>query len=70
MTIIRTEGKEVPDTTLEEAARFAVSYFSVWKGGLFEGDCYLVKADQVTKTPESGEFLKKILPSVGFTLST
>ncbi len=59
LTVIKTEGKDVPDTTLEEAARFAVSYSSVWKAGLFEGDCYLVKADQVTKTPESGEFLKK-----------
>ena len=59
LTVIKTEGKDVPDTTLKEAAQFAVSYSSVWKAGLFEGDCYLVKADQVTKTPESGEFLKK-----------
>jgi len=59
LTVIKTEGKDVPDTTIKEAARFAVSYSSVWKAGLFEGDCYLVKADQVTKTPESGEFLKK-----------
>ena len=59
LTVIKTEGKEIPETTLEEAAQFAVSYSSVWKAGLFEGDCYLVKAEQVTKTPESGEFLRK-----------
>lgn len=59
LSVIKTEGKEVPETTLEEAAQFAVSYSNVWKSGLFEGDCYLVKAEQVTKTPESGEFLKK-----------
>ena len=59
LVVIKTEGKEVPETTLEEAAQFAVSYSSVWKAGLFEGDCYLVAAEQVTKTPESGEFLRK-----------
>lgn len=59
LTVIKTEGKEVPESTLVEAAQFAVSYSSVWKAGLFEGDCYLINGDQVTKTPESGEFLRK-----------
>lgn len=59
LVVIKTLGEDVPESTLEEAASFAVSYSSLWKGGLFEGDCYLVAADQVTKTPEPGEFLKK-----------
>ena len=59
LTVIKTMGEEVPESTLEEAAQFAVSYSSVWKAGLFEGDCYLVAAEQVTKTPEPGEFIKK-----------
>ncbi|WP_440953386.1 ribosome rescue protein RqcH [Methanococcoides sp. FTZ1] len=59
ITIIKTEGKDVPETTLEEAARFVVSYSSVWKSGQFSGDCYWVKPEQVSKTPESGEYLKK-----------
>jgi predicted ribosome quality control (RQC) complex YloA/Tae2 family protein len=59
LTVIKTLGEEVPESTLEEAAQFAVSYSSVWKAGLFEGDCYLVAAEQVTKTPEPGEFIKK-----------
>ncbi|MDD2836777.1 MAG: ribosome rescue protein RqcH, partial [Methanothrix sp.] len=58
LTIIKTEGEIVPKSTLEEAAQFAVSYSSVWKGGLVAADCYLIKGDQVSKTPESGEFLK------------
>jgi predicted ribosome quality control (RQC) complex YloA/Tae2 family protein len=58
-TIIKTGGKEVPKSTLQEAAQFAVSYSSLWKAGHFSGDCYLVKAEQVTKTPESGEYLRK-----------
>lgn len=59
LTVIKTEGKEVPQSTLQEAAGFAVSYSSSWKAGLAAADCYLVKGDQVSKTPESGEFLKK-----------
>ena len=59
LTIIKTEGKDVPETTLLEAAQFAVSYSNIWKTGLAAGDCYMVKAEQVTKTPEHGEFLKK-----------
>ena len=59
LTVIKTEGEEVAEGTLLEAAQFAVSYSSIWKAGLAAGDCYLVKGDQVTKTPEHGEFLKK-----------
>ncbi|HUS76610.1 MAG TPA: ribosome rescue protein RqcH [Methanothrix sp.] len=59
LTVIKTEGEPVPESTLLEAAQFAVSYSSVWKGGLVAADCYLIKGDQVSKTPESGEFLKK-----------
>ncbi|MCJ7444971.1 MAG: NFACT family protein [Methanotrichaceae archaeon] len=59
LTIIKTDGNEVPETTLLEAAQFAVSYSSIWKAGQFSGDCYHVKSDQVTKTPEHGEFLRK-----------
>lgn len=46
---------DFPDTTLEEAAQFAVSYSSVWKDGHFAGDAYLVEPDQLTKEAESGE---------------
>ncbi len=59
ITVIRTEGKDIPETTLQETAQFVVSYSSVWKSGQFSGDCYWVKPEQVSKTPESGEFLKK-----------
>ncbi|WP_440945885.1 ribosome rescue protein RqcH [Methanosarcina sp. T3] len=59
LTVVKTGGKEVPESTLLEVARFAVSYSSLWKAGQFSGDCYWIKAEQVTKTPESGEYLKK-----------
>ncbi|WP_406660763.1 ribosome rescue protein RqcH [Methanolobus sp. ZRKC3] len=59
ITVIKTMGKEVPAQTLEEAAKFVVSYSSVWKSGQFSGDCYWIKPEQVSKTPESGEYLRK-----------
>ncbi|WP_152041023.1 ribosome rescue protein RqcH [Salinigranum salinum] len=50
---------DFPDATLGEAAQFAVAYSSVWKDGRHAGDAYLVTPDQVSKTPESGEYLEK-----------
>ncbi|SEV86268.1 ribosome rescue protein RqcH [Natrinema salifodinae] len=50
---------ELPESSIEEAAQFAVTYASVWKDGRYAGDVYAVDADQVSKTPESGEYLEK-----------
>jgi predicted ribosome quality control (RQC) complex YloA/Tae2 family protein len=50
---------DIPETSREEAAQFAVSYSSVWKDGKFDGDVYEVAPDQVSKTPESGEYVEK-----------
>lgn len=59
LTVIKTEGREVPESTVKEAAQFAVSYSNLWREGVASGDCYVVRGDQVTKTPEHGEFLRK-----------
>lgn len=59
MTIVKAQGKHVTEQTLMEAAQFVVSYSSVWKSGQFSGDCYWVLPEQVSKTPESGEYVKK-----------
>ena len=59
LTVIKTGGKEVPPQTIEEAACFVVSYSSIWKSGQFSADCYWVNPVQVSKTPESGEYVKK-----------
>jgi predicted ribosome quality control (RQC) complex YloA/Tae2 family protein len=50
---------DIPESSERQAAQFAVSYSSVWKDGRFAGDVYVVDHDQVSKTPESGEFLEK-----------
>jgi predicted ribosome quality control (RQC) complex YloA/Tae2 family protein len=53
------ESIEVPEQSKEEAAQFAVSYSAIWKEGKFAADVYTVDHDQVSKTPESGEYLDK-----------
>ncbi|ACM57067.1 ribosome rescue protein RqcH [Halorubrum lacusprofundi] len=47
------------EETLREVAQFAVSYSSDWKDGRGAGDAYMVEPDQVSKTPESGEYIEK-----------
>ena len=49
----------IPDRSKREAAQFAVAYSSVWKDGRGAGDAYMVQPEQVSKTPESGEYLEK-----------
>lgn len=59
LTVIKTEGKDVPESTVHEAAVFAVSFSNVWKAAQYSGECYLVRPEQVSRTPESGEYLPK-----------
>jgi len=66
VTILKATGpseaaKDVdfPESTLDQAATFAVSHSSVWKAGQYSGDVYMVDPDQVSKTPESGEYIEK-----------
>lgn len=59
MVIIKSEGREIPETTLQEAAQFAVAYSNVWKEGLHSGDCYWIYPNQVSKTPAAGEYLAR-----------
>ncbi|MFW5948429.1 MAG: ribosome rescue protein RqcH [Halolamina sp.] len=66
VTILKASGPsepsspvDWPESSLEEAAQFAVAYSSVWKDGHGAGDAYMVEPDQVSKTPESGEYLEK-----------
>lgn len=59
VVLIKTEGKVVPETTLHEAAQFTVSYSGIWKSGQASGDAYWVLPEQVSKTPETGEYVAK-----------
>jgi predicted ribosome quality control (RQC) complex YloA/Tae2 family protein len=57
--IVKTEGKEVPYSTLEEAAQFCASYGKGWKNGLSSLEVFHVAPEQVTKEANPGEFLPK-----------
>ncbi len=48
---------EIPDETLQEATQFAVAYSSAWQDKVGESEAYWVTPPQVSKTPESGEYV-------------
>jgi len=56
-TIIKSEGKKIPDETIAEAAQFAGVFSKAWSSGLSSVDVYAVSADQVSKKAPSGESL-------------
>ncbi|MGZ7208563.1 MAG: ribosome rescue protein RqcH [Methanobacterium sp.] len=57
--VIKSQGKQIPESTINEAASFAASYSSAWAKGYGSQDVYWVHPDQVSKTPQSGEFVAK-----------
>ena len=44
---------------MEEAAQFAASYSGAWRSGHFSADVYTVRPEQVSKTPEAGEYVSR-----------
>ncbi|MBU2560311.1 DUF814 domain-containing protein, partial [archaeon] len=57
--IILTERKDVPETTIQQAFDFAATYSRAWRSGASFLDVYWVKPEQVSKTPEHGEYVTK-----------
>lgn len=57
--VIKSNGKEIPENTINEAASMAASFSSAWAKGFGSQDVYWVHPDQVSKTPKSGEFVAK-----------
>ncbi|MFB6294376.1 MAG: ribosome rescue protein RqcH, partial [Candidatus Nanohaloarchaea archaeon] len=47
----------IPESTLQEAAQFAVTFAQAWEAGVGADDAYYVAPEQVTQEPESGEYL-------------
>ena len=44
---------------MDEVAQFAASYSGAWRSGHFSADVYSALPTQVSKTPESGEFISR-----------
>ncbi len=58
-TLIKSDGNEIDEKTIREACIFAVSFSRAWPAGIASGTAYWVYPSQVSKTPESGEFISK-----------
>lgn len=57
--LVQTNGKDIGDDDLLEAAQFAASYSRAWKAGFGAVEVFCAKPDQLSKTPNSGESLGK-----------
>lgn len=57
--ILKCKDVEVTDLDLQECAKLVGAYSSAWKAGANSIDVYYVKPEQITKTPPSGEYLKR-----------
>ncbi|MFB6145413.1 MAG: ribosome rescue protein RqcH [Candidatus Nanohaloarchaea archaeon] len=58
-SVVIKDGQEAGEKTIEEAAKAAVTFTKTWKAGIGADDVYYVTPDQVSKEPESGEYLPK-----------
>ncbi len=52
-------NKEIPDSTIQQAADFCVSFSKAWGEGLQTSEVYYIKPEQVSKKAKSGEYLGK-----------
>ncbi|MCQ2056467.1 MAG: NFACT family protein [archaeon] len=58
-SVILKKGKEAPGEDLKEACIFAVAHSKSWVAALSDGSAYWVYTDQVSKTPQAGEFVPR-----------
>ena len=57
-TVIKSiDGKRPDQKSIEESCAFAVSFSRAWSAGISSGSAYWVFPEQVSKTPESGEYV-------------
>lgn len=57
-TILK-DGQKAEDSDLREACHFALAQSKGWVAALTDGSAYWVYPDQVSKTPEAGEFVPR-----------
>jgi predicted ribosome quality control (RQC) complex YloA/Tae2 family protein len=58
VVIKKFEG-DIPESSINEAGIFAASFSSAWTKGFGSLDVYWVHPEQVSKTPQSGEFVTR-----------
>lgn len=57
--VIITEGKDVPESTIQEAYDFAATYSRAWKHSIAALNVFWVRPEQVSKTAEHGEYVSR-----------
>ncbi len=57
--IVKTEGKTPSQQTLWESAVFTASYSRAWREMVGKVNVYWFRPEQISKTPPSGQYLKK-----------
>ncbi|MFP3259643.1 MAG: ribosome rescue protein RqcH [Sulfolobus sp.] len=58
-TILKTNGLTPSEDDIRDAAVISACYSKAWKAGMASIDIYWVYGSQVSKSPPSGEYLKK-----------
>ncbi|BDZ71800.1 hypothetical protein GCM10025861_23170 [Methanobacterium petrolearium] len=57
--VIKKGESEIPEESIQEAGHMAASFSSAWSKGYGSQDVYWVHPEQVSKTPQSGEFVAR-----------
>ena len=57
--VIKSEGEEISQQSIREAADATATFSKAWKLGISNTPVFYVKPEQVTKEAKSGEFLPK-----------
>jgi predicted ribosome quality control (RQC) complex YloA/Tae2 family protein len=57
--VIKKGEDDIPESTIQEAGYLAASFSSAWSKGYGSQDVYWVHPEQVSKTPQSGEFVAR-----------
>jgi predicted ribosome quality control (RQC) complex YloA/Tae2 family protein len=58
-SVVIKDGSTATEQELAEAAIFALAHSKAWNAGIREGSAYWVLPDQVSKTPDAGEFVPR-----------
>ncbi len=57
--VVKSDNRQIPDTTIREAADATATFSRAWKLGMASSDVFYVKPEQVTKQARAGEYLTK-----------
>jgi len=57
--VIKTEGKKVGESTMEETAQATAVYSRAWKAGISTVEVFMINPEQVSKEAKAGEYMAK-----------